>query len=117
MVAVGSSFARGNENDRHEAAGPYYLGSGRSPGYAVFNLDVDYRPTRNVKLFMQISNLFDREYSTAAQLGTTAFTASGTFQARPFAANANGDFPLQHSTFYAPGAPRIFMVGLRYTLD
>ncbi len=117
MVAVGSSFARGNENNQHQAAGPYYIGSGRSPGYAVFNLGVDYRPTRNVKLFMQVSNLFDRDYSTAAQLGTAAFNANGGFQARPFPANRNGDFPLEHSTFYAPGAPRIVMVGLRYTLD
>ena len=117
MVAIGSSFARGNENNSHVAGGRYYIGSGRSPGYAVFNLGVDYRPMRNVKLFMQVSNLFDREYSTAAQLGTTAFNANGAFQARPFAANANGDFPLEHSTFYAPGAPRIVVVGLRYTLD
>ena len=46
-----------------------------------------------------------------------AFNAGGVFQARPFQANANGDFPLEHSTFYAPGAPRTFVVGLRYSID
>lgn len=114
MIAVGRSFARGNENNQHQASGPTYLGGGTNGGYAVFNIGVDYRPTRQVKLFAQVNNLFDRGYSTAAQLGSNAFTASGTFQARPFAANRNGDFPLQHSTFYAPGAPRTFVVGLRY---
>ena len=35
IVAVSSSYARGNENNRHEPDGTYYLGSGSVPGYAV----------------------------------------------------------------------------------
>jgi outer membrane receptor protein involved in Fe transport len=114
MIAVGGSFARGNENNRHQGDGTYYLGSGRSAGYAVFNLGVDYRPTRNLKVFVQVSNLFDRQYNTASQLGAAAFDANGNFQARAFPANANGDRPLQNSTFYAPGAPRAYVLGVRY---
>jgi len=117
MIAVGSSFARGNENNQHQASGPEYIGSGRNPGYAVLNLGIDYRPTKRIRGFVQVNNLLDREYSSAAQLGTVAFNADGVFRARPFPPNANGDFPLEHSTFYAPGAPRTVVVGLRYAFD
>jgi outer membrane receptor protein involved in Fe transport len=115
MTAIGASFARGNENNEHRGDGTYYLGPGGSGGYAVFNLGIDYRPARHVKVFAQIANLFDREYNTASQLGATAFDANGNFQARPFPVNAEGDRPLQSSTFFAPGAPRAFVIGVRYT--
>ena len=117
MIAIGRSFARGNENNRNSADGTYYLGSGASAGYAVFNLGIDYRPTKRVKWFAQVNNLFDRGYATASQLGATAFTSTGAVQARPFPANANGDFPLRQSTFYSPGAPRTIVLGVRYAFD
>jgi outer membrane receptor protein involved in Fe transport len=114
MTAIGASLARGNENNQHQSDGLYYLGAGSSAGYAVFNLTVDYRPTPKLKFFALVSNLFDRRYNTAAQLGATAFDANGNVLAQPFPANSAGDRPLQYSTFYAPGAPRAFVVGLRY---
>jgi len=116
IQAVGSSLARGNENGQHQPDGVYYLGSGRSPGYAVTNLGVEWRPMPALKLFAQVNNVFDRDYSTAAQLGPTGFNSAGNFQARPFAANANGDRPVRHATFYAPGAPRTVWVGLKLSL-
>lgn len=116
VVAVGSAPARGNENGRHQADGTYYLGAGRSAGYAVVNLQCAFQPTPGLKLFAQIQNLFDRQYATAAQLGPTGFDANGNFVARPFATDANGDRPLRHSTFFAPGAPRSIVVGVRYAL-
>jgi len=115
VTAVSGSLARGNENGQHQPDGVYYLGPGRSAGYAVLNLNTEWRPSAGLKVFVQLNNVFDRKYSTAAQLGTTGFDANGNFVARPFAANANGDRPLVHSTFYAPGAPRTVWVGLRYT--
>jgi outer membrane receptor protein involved in Fe transport len=114
-TGVGGSFARGNENNAHQRDGTYYLGQGRSGGYAVLNLSADWRPAPGLKLFLQINNVFDRKYSTASQLGATGFDANGNFVARPFPVDANGNRPLVHSTFYAPGAPRSFFVGLRYT--
>ncbi len=115
MTAAGGSFARGNENNQHQADGSTYLGPGRSAGYAVFNLSTDYRPTRSLRFFAQVNNLLDRRYNTASQLGTAAFDANGNFQAQPFPVNAEGDRPLQHSTFFAPGAPRTFIVGMKYS--
>mgnify|MGYP002138292660 FL=1 len=79
------------------------------------NLGARYEVSRGVQLFGQINNLFDRQYATAAQLGSTAFSSSGGFVARPFPATG-GEYPLVGSTFYAPGAPRSFWIGLRYSL-
>jgi outer membrane receptor protein involved in Fe transport len=115
MTAVSGSFARGNENNQHQSDGLSYLGGGTSGGYSVFNLTVDYRPTPKLKLFALVSNLLDRRYNTAAQLGATAFDANGNVRTQPFPVNSAGDRPLQYSTFYAPGAPRAFVLGLRYT--
>jgi outer membrane receptor protein involved in Fe transport len=117
MVAMSGALARGNENNGHRPDGTFYLGQGRSAGYAIFNLGTNYRVTPRWQLLAQVNNLFDKRYSTAAQLGPTGFDASGNFLARPFGGSAAGTFPLAHSTFYAPGAPRLIWVGLRYGFD
>ena len=114
LLAVSGSLARGNENSRHEADGTYYLGDGSSPGYAIVNLSGRYRVTGWLQIVGQINNLFDRRYYTAAQLGPFGFTDSGAFIARPLPP-IDGEFPLRHSTFYAPGAPIRAWVGTRLT--
>lgn len=117
VSAVSSSYARGNENNQHQGDGVYYLGSGNSAGYAVVNLGGDYQATSALKVYAQIDNVFDRNYYTAAQLGATAFDAAGKFVARPFAGPVvNGERPLLGTTFFAAGAPRAFLVGVRYSL-
>jgi len=66
---------------------------------------------------VQVDNLFDHHYYTAAQLANTGLSSQGTFLARPFAANTTGSnagsYPLQSATFFAPGAPRRAWVELR----
>lgn len=117
MLAVSGVYARGNENNAHQADGVYYLGPGKTAPYAVFNLGVEARPRAGLTLFATVRNLFDKDYATAAQLGTTAFDAQGRVVSRPFAASlANGAGPLVSSTFFAPGAPRSFQVGARMRL-
>jgi len=112
LVAVSGAYARGNENNLHQPDGQYYLGSGRSPGYAVSNLGARYQAAHWLQFFAQINNLFDRRYFTAAQLGPTGFTDEGNFIARPFE-EIDGEFPVRHATFYAPGAPRAAWGGIR----
>jgi outer membrane receptor protein involved in Fe transport len=104
VIGISSAFARGNENNQHQPDGTYYLGPGSSPGYGIVNLGVRYQLHRRAELFVRVNNLFDRKYYTAAQLGSTGFTASGNFIARPFPP-VNGQFPVQQGTFFAPGAP------------
>jgi outer membrane receptor protein involved in Fe transport len=113
VVALSSSYARGNENNLHNADGRVYLGPGTSPGYAVVNMGARYQVRRGVELFALINNLFDRRYYTAAQLAPTGFTSSGSYIARPFPA-VNGEFPVQQTTFFAPGAPRGAWGGIRF---
>jgi outer membrane receptor protein involved in Fe transport len=112
LQALSGAAARGNENGDHEADGVYYLGPGATEPYAVVNLGARYALTQWLTIIGQVNNLFDRRYTTAALLGSTAFTATGAFAARPFPA-VGGEFPLTHSTFYAPGAPVRAWAGLR----
>ncbi|RQO63493.1 TonB-dependent receptor [Paucibacter sp. KBW04] len=114
LSATSGAKARGNENGLHQPDGVNYFGSGRSAGYALLNLGVDYRPSSHIKLFVQIKNLLDTRYSSAAQLGVNAFDEQGNYRARPLPANANGDYPLRYSTFLAPGEPRSAWIGLCY---
>ena len=92
LNAIASSIARGNENNLHKPDGVYFLGPGRSPGYSVMNLGARYQLHPHVQLFVQVNNLLDHHYYTAAQLGSTGLTAQGTFIARPLPA-VGGQFP------------------------
>jgi outer membrane receptor protein involved in Fe transport len=113
MVANSSSYARGNENNAYQSDGKYYLGPGISPGYAVFNFQAHYDLTRRLQLAVEVDNLFNREYYTAAQLATTSFNAQGAFLARPYPMDAAGNYPLQSVAFFSPGAPRRAWIELR----
>ncbi len=115
VLAVSGSNARGNENGLHQPDGTYFIGSGRTSGYAVFDLGSTWELQPRLRLFVQVNNLFDRRYATAAQLNATGFTPDGNFSARPFAAQGD-NAGVVHATFYAPGAPRTVWAGLRYTL-
>jgi len=115
MIAVSGVTARGNENGEHRPDGVFYIGPGKTKGYAVFNLGAEYRPTDSVKVVLQVNNVFDKDYDTAAQLGATGFTDTGAFIARPFAGPiVDGERPVRSATFYAPGAPRMGWVSVRY---
>ena len=107
-----SAFARGNENNRDQPDGTYYLGSAVAAGYAVVNLGIHYQVTRALRVVAQINNLFDRQYFTTAQLRPAGFTEAGTFIARSLPA-VNGEFPLAHTTFLAPGTPAMFSISTR----
>jgi len=115
MISSSGVYARGNENNVHQPDGTYYFGEGATPAYAVVNLGARYQVTRHVGVLLQINNLFDTHYYTAAQLGANALTDTGAFIARPLPP-IGGEFPLKHGTFLAPGAPAAFWVGARLTL-
>lgn len=104
-VLFADQYARGNENNQHQADGVNFLGSGKVSGYGVLNLDTRYTlPNTGWQLFAKVNNVFDREYYTSALLGQNGFDANGVF-----AAGGGAD-----ETFLAPGAPRAGWVGVRY---
>ncbi len=109
-VVISSSYARGNENNAYQADGVYYQGPGVSPGFAVTNFRAHWDFTRHFQLAVQIDNLFNRQYYTAAWLSNTAVTSTGAIQSLPFPAYAQGPYtgsvPAQSVTFFSPGAPR-----------
>jgi outer membrane receptor protein involved in Fe transport len=116
-IVISSSYARGNENNAHKSDGVYYLGPGTSPGYAVTNFRAHYDLTKRLQLGVEIDNLFDKRYYTAAQLANTAYTPLDTVEASPFPTITDGPYagspPAQSVTFFAPGAPRRAWVDLR----
>ena len=119
VTAFGSMYARGNENNQHQSNGMNYLGSGKTTGYSTVNFNTSYKSSRDTTWLMNIMNLFNRQYATAAQMGPTAFNASGTqFVARPYAGVGNpAQYPLQNSMFLAPGAPRSVWLSMRHTFN
>jgi outer membrane receptor protein involved in Fe transport len=78
----------------------------------VITLGASYRVRSWLSIVGQINNLFDRRYYTSGQLGPMGFTSDGSFAARPFP-SVNGEFPVRHATFYAPGAPIRASLGAR----
>ena len=66
-----------------------------------------------MQIVAQVTNLFDRKYYSAGQLGPFGFTDTGNFIARPLPA-IDGEFPVRHATFYAPGAPVRLWIGTRF---
>ncbi|WP_077037480.1 TonB-dependent receptor [Pelomonas sp. KK5] len=118
MSASSGANARGNENGQDRPDGVYYTGPGRYAGYAIFNLDADWQPTQRIKLFAQVANLLDRKYATGAQLGGNPFDSNGSYVARRFPRPAGADeYPVASGTFLAPGAPRTFALGVRFSFD
>lgn len=116
LISIGSSYARGNENNEHVADGEFYLGPGKTGGYTVVNFGVEYHPLQSTQLFAQINNLFDRKYFTGSQLGPTGFNEAGAFVARPFDGPVvDGERPLLGTTFVALGAPRAYWLGVRFS--
>jgi outer membrane receptor protein involved in Fe transport len=104
FIATGRFYARGNENNLSQPDGTYYLGQGFSPGYGVLNVGGHYQLAKRVQLFVQINNLLDHRYYTAAQLGPSPYDDARNFIARPFPP-VGGDYPIRNSTYFAPGAP------------
>lgn len=113
VTAFSSQFVSGNENNQHQpgtvtdlfGSTRTFEGSGRSAGYAVMSLNARYRLAKQWEIFGKITNLFDRRYTTAGVLGENAFP-SGTF-------SPDSDTWVR-DTFFAPGEPRAFWVGLRF---
>ena len=99
MIVNSSVYARGDENNQDV--------NGKVPGYAVFNMDANWRFHSSWSAFAKVSNLFDKDYATMGVLGTNAFTGSGrTFDTT--IANWTSE------QFSSPGSPRAAWIGLRY---
>lgn len=110
VQAFSSQYARGNENNQHQAGtvgGETFLGDGKIPGYAILNLNAEASLGGGWQVFAKINNVFDKHYATAAALAVNPFDGAGSFQ--------NNSAAWGHETFVAPGAPRSAWAGVRYS--
>src|SRR5882672_11234450 len=107
MVAVSRQFARGNDNNQHQADGVNFLGPGEIGGHALLNLNLDYKLDRGLRLFAKLANAFDRRYATAGALQQNFFPGG----------NLAAPGAQVNETFYAPGAPRALWVGIQLVPD
>ncbi|HEV7122459.1 MAG TPA: TonB-dependent receptor [Rhodanobacter sp.] len=98
MRACSNQYAVGDENnrDRHGAV----------PGYVVLDLDLHCQPTPALSFFAEISNVFNRHYFLNGALSKNVFNTPNHL--------IDTDGPGTSTLFVAPGAPRGYLVGLRY---
>ncbi len=125
LIAQGSSFVRGNENNEHQASGNDstagrirsrdYVGGGKIPGFVILNLDASYHFMDEFSIFLRVENLLDKDHISAGNLGLNSFSESvnGVRDASGFNHNSND---WTHSLFVAPGAPRALWVGFNLQL-
>jgi len=110
MTAFSGMYARGNENNQHQPDGDAYLGSGRTAGYAVFNATARYAASKDTQWLLNVMNVFNRQYASAAQLGPAAFSANG----QQFVSSSTRE---QHAMLVAPGAPRSVWLSMRHSFN
>ena len=78
VQAFSGQYARGNENNQHQSGSATdafgntrsFDGSGKTPGYAILNLNGEVHLSANLQLFGKINNVFDKQYETALGYGT-----------------------------------------------
>ncbi|NOU25726.1 MAG: TonB-dependent receptor, partial [Methylotenera sp.] len=139
MVAHGGSFVRGNENNDHTPGPgrmyvkrlwnpqtstwenvmvkePDYKSSGKSPGFATFNLSTSYDFGSGWTMGAVVNNLFDKQYFSAGRLGLNPFAPSvhGAIGAGGFNYNSSEWLGTQ---FVSGAAPRGIWVTLGYDFD
>jgi outer membrane receptor protein involved in Fe transport len=107
LTAYSEQYVRGNENNAHQPGGAFG-GSGRLSGYALVDLHTTYDLGGSWQLFAKVTNVFDKGYASAGQLGRSAFDGAGRFI--PDADD------WRNEQFVGPGAPRAGWIGVRYRI-
>lgn len=74
VIATGEQYAHGNEDNSDPA--------GKVPGYAVVDLDAQYRIGKALTLSLNVDNLFDQKYATYGLSGMTSIYTLVTQQFR-----------------------------------
>jgi outer membrane receptor protein involved in Fe transport len=104
VLATSSIGTQGNEVGN---IGEQGTGDASVKGYFLMNLHANYEARKGLDYFARINNLFDRRYETYGMIAASSFNQYGS----PLADVNN---PGNISRFVAPGAPRSFMLGVRY---
>ena len=106
-ITTSSITTQGNEDGNVGITGTTTPVNAKVDGYTVFHLHANYEAAKGLDYFGRINNVFDTRYETYGMMGMSAFDATGTTNL-----GLTGDSTVNR--FVAPGAPRSFMLGLRY---
>ena len=107
LVAFSSRYMHGNENNAHQPNSAACdtnedeipCGKGKTGGYAIVNLDTQYKIATGWQVFAKAINIFDKDYETTGRLGMTHFDSAGSWM--------TGDSDYTSGTrLVSPGAPR-----------
>ncbi len=104
VLATSSLVSQGNEDG--------LIGDGEKvnasvKGYALMNLHANYEASKGLDYFVRLNNVFDTRFETYGLMALNMFDQYGNQASSPAT-------PPTVSRFVAPGAPRNFMVGVRY---
>ena len=97
VTAFSGQYVQGNENNKER------LLQGKLPGYAIVNLDTQYKLGQGWNLFAKAINIFDQDYNTGGRLAQTHIGANGQW-----------DENERNVSTLLPGAPRAGWIGVRY---
>jgi outer membrane receptor protein involved in Fe transport len=112
MVALSSLVSQGNEDGLREDPEPGEAAQRADlgvRGHALFHLRGSYRPSKQLEFFARINNVFDRRYETYGAVAQDLFPNGRLIQPHVSPEDVGV------ARFVAPGAPRSFLVGMRYS--
>lgn len=89
LILVGPQYTHGNESNSDP--------DGQVAGYGLVNLDLRYRVAKDLELTANVTNLFNKQYSTYGLSGVTSI------------------YTLATQPFITPAPPRSVWLGLTYT--
>ena len=95
LIVISSIVTQGNEDGY---IGATEKGNAEVKGYTLLNLNTTYTVQKGFEVFGKILNVFDTRYETYGMLAVDNLSSAAQTL----------------SKFVAPGAPRTYMVGLRY---
>ena len=78
-------------------------------GYTLLNMNANYEAQKGLDFFVRINNVLNRRFESYGMMAMNMFDQAGS----PLDANNSATAPTVNR-FVAPGAPRSFMVGMRY---
>ncbi len=106
-IMTSSLVTQGNEDGLIGADGSTTAVDAGVKGYALLNMHANYEARTGLDYFFRVNNVLDRRYESYGLMAMSMFDSQGN----TYSNSADGP---TLNRFVAPGAPRNFMVGMRY---
>ena len=108
VVHTSSIVSQGNEDGLIGVDPTPTSGNADVKGYNLLHLKANYRVDKGLEFFGKINNVLDTRYETYGLLHQNNFNPDGSLL------NVSGGDTPTFAKFIAPGAPRTFLLGMRY---